>query len=263
VERASEPLVDWESGTSPDASHQPPSDHRALAWTSPIYPVLKRARFLQGLSNSERIAVLRAATPCTYSTDSVVAQQGDPADRLFLLVKGSARYFFITTAGQKVNLFWLVPGEIFGGACLLPELTPFVVSTEVTRESLVLVWQRDAIRTLSTRYHRLLENGLSIFYDYLVWYVATHLSLTCHSARERLAHVLASLSRGIGKKSANGVTLEITNEQLANTANITPFTASRLLNEWQRDGSILKRRGQVVLLHPEQLFRETDKSKHY
>ena len=262
MERALEPLVHWESGTSTEAKHQPLSDHQALPSTSPIYPALKKARFLQGLSHSERIAILRAAAPCTYSRDSVVAEQGDPADRLFLLVKGSARYFFITTAGQKVNLFWLAPGEIFGGACLLPELTPFVVSTEVTRESLVLVWQREAIRTLATQYPRLLENGLSIACDYLVWYLATHLSLTCHSARERLAHVLAGLSRGIGKKSANGVTLEITNEQLANTANITPFTASRLLNEWQREGSILKRRGQVVLLRPEQLFRKTDKSMH-
>ena len=254
MERTSEPLVHWESGTSPEASHQPPSDHRALLCTSPIYPILKRTRFLQGLSQSERIAVLQAATPCTYSRDSVVAEQGDPAGRLFLLVKGSARYFFITPEGQKVNLIWLVPGEIFGGASLLPELTSFVVSTEVTRKSLVLVWQRDAIRTLAARYHRLLENGLSIFGDYLVWYVATHLSLTCHSARERLAHVLASLSHGIGKKSADGVTLEITNEQLANTANITTFTASRLLNEWQREGSIVKSRGQVVLLHPEKLI---------
>lgn len=255
MERASDSEAPRVSGRSPQELHQLPSAQRVNA--SPLsHPVLRKTRFLQGLSGSERIAVLRAAVPCTYSMDSVVAAQGDPADRLFLLIKGSARYFFITPEGQKINLFWLVPGDIFGGACLLSELTPFVVSTEVTSESLVLIWQRHAIRTLATQYPMLLENGLSIACDYLVWYLATHLSLTCHSARERLAHVLASLSRGIGQKSAVGVKLEITNEQLANTANITPFTVSRLLNEWQRNGSILKSRGQVVLLHPERLFRD-------
>jgi CRP-like cAMP-binding protein len=187
----------------------------------------------------------------------VVVEQGHPADRLFLLLTGAARYFFITPEGRKVNLFWLAPGDIFGGACLLTELTPFVVSTEATKESRVLVWQRDTIRTLAAQYPRLLENGLSIASDYLVWYLATHLSLVCHSARERLAHVLVSLSRGIGHKCAKGITLEITNEQLADTANLTPFTVSRLLSEWHRNGSVLKSRGQIVLCRPEQLLLDT------
>ena len=254
MESEAESQVEPESKRSLHALHQTSSDQQSLPYTSPSHPVLLKARLLQGLSRPERIAVLRAAKPCTYSVDSVIAEQGDPADKLFLLIRGSARYFFITPEGQRVNLFWLVPGDIFGGASLLTELTPFVVSTEVTGQSLVLVWQRQAIRTLALQYPRLLENGLSIACDYLVWYLATHLSLTCHSARERLAHVIASLSRGIGQKSAVGVKLEITNEQLANTANITPFTVSRLLREWHRDGSILKSRGQVVLLHPEKLF---------
>jgi len=76
---------------------------------SPSYAVLRKVRFLQGLSQPERIAVLQAAMPCTYLTGSVLAEQGDPADRSFLLVNGSARYFFITTEGQKVNLFGLRP----------------------------------------------------------------------------------------------------------------------------------------------------------
>jgi CRP-like cAMP-binding protein len=182
---------------------------------------------------------------------------------LFLLLKGAARYFLITAAGRKINLFWLVPGDIFGGACLLAEAAPFIVSTEVTKESQVLVWERDAIRTLATRYPKLTENGLSIASDYLVWYLATHLSLVCHSARERLAHVLSSLSRGVGQKCANGISLEITNEQLANTANITLFTVSRLLSEWQKDGSLLKTRGKIVIRHPEQLFRATPRDRSH
>jgi CRP-like cAMP-binding protein len=222
-------------------------------------PVLCKARFFEGLSFSERNTVLQTASSCRYRINSVVVEQGNPADRLFLLLKGAARYSFITAEGRKVNLFWLVPGDIFGGASLLAEPARFLVSAEVTRQSQVLVWERDAIRTLAARYPKLMENGLSIACDYLVWYLATHLSLVCHSARERLAHVLFSLSNGIGQKCANGVSLEITNEQLANTANITLFTVSRLLSEWQRDGSLLKSRGRIVIRRPEQLFRPTPK----
>jgi CRP-like cAMP-binding protein len=119
------------------------------------------------------------------------------------------------------------------------------------------VWKRDALRRLVLQFPRLLENGLSISCDYLVWYLATHLSLISNNARERLAHVLVSLSRGIGQKSSKGITLEITNEQLANTANISPFTVSRLLTEWQRSGVLLKSRGRLQLCRSDQLFNKT------
>jgi CRP-like cAMP-binding protein len=149
-----------------------------------------------------------------------------------------------------------MPGDIFGGASLLTQPTRFLVSTEALNDSTIIVWKRDTIRTLAARFPRLWENGLSVACDYLVWYLASHLSLTCDNAQERLAHVLSSLSQGIGRKGRGGeITLEITNEQLANTANLTPFTVSRLLNRWRRDKSIVKSRGKIVLLRPSELVQ--------
>ena len=231
-----------------------PSLHEGDWHVSSQNPVLRKARLFRGVSPSGLDESLRLATCRTYAENAVVAAQGNPADSLFLLVNGSARYFFITPAGQKVNLFWLTPGDIFGGASLLTEPSEFVVSTEVTTESVVLVWDRDVIRRLATLYPKLLENGLSIACDYLVWYLATHLSLVSHTARERLAHVLVSLAYGVGQRTPTGISVEITNEQLANTANMTPFTVSRLLSQWQRTGLILKDRGKILLAHPEQLL---------
>jgi CRP-like cAMP-binding protein len=213
-----------------------------------------RARFLEGLSKPEQRSVLEAASYRRFRGHSVVLNQGEPADQLYLLIKGSARYFFLTPEGRKVYLHWLVPGDIFGGASLLANPSDFLVSTEVVKNSCTLVWERNAIRSLAKRYPKLLENGLAIAMDYLTWYLASHLGLICHTARERLAHVLVSLSRGIGRKCSNGVHLDITNEQLANTANITLFTASRLLSGWQRTGAVAKSRGRVILRRPERLF---------
>jgi CRP/FNR family transcriptional regulator, nitrogen oxide reductase regulator len=255
-----DPAVDADGETDSGASLRSrlrfPSTDTGI---DPIFfsnPASRKARLLHGLSTAERNSVIKSAQHRRYRMNSVVVKQGESADRLFLLMKGCARYFFITPDGRKVNLFWLVPGDIFGGACLLTQLVPFVVSTEVTTESEVLSWERGTIRALSGLYPRLLENALSISCDYLVWYLATHLSLICHSARERLAHVLVSLAPGIGQSHRDGIGLEITNEQLANTANVTPFTVSRLLGEWQRSGAIRKSRGKIVLRRPEQLFRE-------
>jgi CRP-like cAMP-binding protein len=219
------------------------------------------ARLLEGLSAQDKNVILSTASYRRFTRNYVATQQGDPADQLLLLINGSARYFFITPTGRKVYLLWLAPGEIFGAASLLTGATRFTVSTEVEKESEVLVWQRNTIRDLARRYPLLLENALSIASDYLVWYVATHLSLICHSSRRRLAHVLISLASGFGQKVAYGVSLTITNEQLANTANITHFTVSRLLSEWHREGVLVKSRGKIVLTNPERLFHAPVKQR--
>jgi CRP/FNR family transcriptional regulator, nitrogen oxide reductase regulator len=213
-----------------------------------------RGRLLEGLSKEQRDSIIAAASYRQFSRHSVVTDQGEPADRLFLLIKGSARYFFITPGGKKLYLLWLTSGEVFGGAALLAEPSPFLVNTEIVKDSCALVWERNTIRSLAARYPRLVENGLAIATDYLTWYMASHVGLVCHTARQRLAHVLVSLASGIGRKCPDGIDIEITNEQLANTANITLFTASRLLSEWQRSGALAKTRGRILLRDSGQLF---------
>jgi CRP-like cAMP-binding protein len=171
-----------------------------------------------------------------------------------LLINGLARHFFVTPTGRKVYLLWLSPGETFGGVSILEEPSTYLVSTEVVKGSDVLVWTRDSIRNLAEQYPRILENGLATAVDYLAWFLASHLSLVCNTAKERLAHVVFSLAKGIGENRSDGIHLEVTNEQLANTANITLFTVSRYLNTWQRSGVLLKQRGKIILRSPKRLF---------
>lgn len=223
-----------------------------------LHPLLDgsiQSKFLEGLNSLERSDIIQAASYRRFSHVSVPAHERDPATRLFLLIRGSARFFFITPSGRQVYLLWLEPGDIFGGATLLSHPTTFMVSTEVAKEAHVLVWTRDVMRTLVRRHSRLLDNFLAITHDYILWYLGTHLRLVSYTARQRLAHALLSLAHGRGQGSLLNAPLEITNEQLASTANITQFTVSRLLSEWQRSGAITKTRGKIVLTRPELLRR--------
>ncbi len=211
-------------------------------------------RLFEGIPSQDRASILMAASWRHYSKNTVETDQGSIANQLFLLIKGSARFFFLTPQGQKIYLIWLRSGDIFGGATFLINPTPYLVSAEVTKESRTFAWQRDALRDLTRRFPLLLENALSIASDYLTWYLATHLSLIARSAGERLAHVLMTLADGIGTRGPDGIHLNITNEQLANTANISIFTASRLLSAWQRRNIVIKRRSKIILRSPEQLL---------
>ena len=121
-------------------------------------------------------------------------------------------------------------------------------------DSSTLVWSRSTIRNLCERYPRLVENALLISFDYLIVYRAAHASLISNSAPQRLAQVLINLVDGIGQKVPGGVELDVRNEELANEAHISLFTASRLMSAWQREGILVKRRGKVLLRFPGRLL---------
>ena len=212
-----------------------------------------KSPFLDGFTPLEAEEIVAAARLRRVRAPAVVIRQRQRADNLFLVTNGRARYFFIAEGGQKLLLHWLVPGEIFGGAALLPDPASYLVGTEMVEDGEVLVWERSSIRRLGGKYPRLLDNGLRIFADYLAFYVATHAALVCHKARQRLAQVLVTLARTIGHATRNGIELDVTNEELANASNVTVFTASRLLNEWQRQGVLSKIRCKLTLHLPEQL----------
>jgi CRP-like cAMP-binding protein len=214
------------------------------------------SQLLKGLSLSERELVLATAKASRIPANQIVIQQDYLANQLFLITSGQARYFFITEEGRKVLLFSLVPGDVFGGAAILSERSRYLLGTETVKETRVLVWPRSDMTKLTARYPRLMQNMLLIAYDYLGWYLAAHIGFTCHTAAQRFAAVLVTLAHTVGEKGPKGMEIDANNEDLANAAGITTFTASRLMSRWQRLGVILKKRGRVIILSPERLLSE-------
>src|ERR1700733_5734647 len=105
--------------------------------------------FLQGLEPQEIDVILASAKPRRFSAKRVMTYQGQPADRILLLWKGRARYFFDTPNGKKLILRWITPGEIFGASALVDRPSKYIVSSEAARDSVALVWSGETIRALS------------------------------------------------------------------------------------------------------------------
>jgi len=216
----------------------------------------RKPRFLEGMDAADIKVILAAGTRRRILKNSAIVNQGYPAGHLFLLLTGRVRRLLLTEDGQRVVLLRILPGEIFGEGAILARPVNYIVSSEAMTNC-ITVWTRSTIRSLCERYPRLIENALLISFDYLTFYGAAHTSLISNSAPQRLARLLANLSDGIGQKVPGGVELDIRNEELANEAHISLFTASRLLNAWQREGFLVKRRGKVLLRFPDRLLRHS------
>jgi CRP-like cAMP-binding protein len=217
-------------------------------------PAKLQPRLFSGLSRTELSDVLSGATHRRFRAPSVILHEQDPAERVLLLTSGEGRHFVMTPTGRRILLRLLTPGQICGGVAALSEPCKYLASTEVLSDGCAFVWERKTMRELVGRYPKLLDNGLSIAVtEHVAWLLAALVSLSTDDAAGRIAHTLVSLACGIGKAGADGVEIRIGNEDLASATNLTAFTVSRILKEWQREGIMSKGRGKIVLHKPELL----------
>src|SRR5215469_12053728 len=89
-----------------------------------------KSPFFEGLAPHELSHVLSAARESHYRAGTILTSQGAPANSLYVLVKGRARFFVLTPEGQKIVLMWLPVGEIIGASALQSRPSDYIVSTE-------------------------------------------------------------------------------------------------------------------------------------
>jgi CRP-like cAMP-binding protein len=99
-----------------------------------------------------------------------------------------------------------------------------------------------------------LENVIYLTFEYVSWYIAAHSALVSESAKERLANLLVALGPSIGEVVSDGIEIDVTNQELADSVNINLYNATRIVSEWQKIGAIRKHRGKIVLRSPKKLF---------
>jgi CRP-like cAMP-binding protein len=218
------------------------------------FPAAGTSRFLEGLEKSAIESILAAAQVREIAAKRTILSEGEPASHLFLVRTGQARYYKLTKTGNEILLQWLLPGDVFGLGTLLRRPPNYMASGEALSDCELLAWEHTSMRKLAKTYPQLAENGLRIVLHYLKSYSDRHVGLVAKSAQERLAGALLSLGHRTGRVHPHGVEIEATNAQLSALADISPFTTSRLLSGWERDGSVSKARGKVLLHAPEALI---------
>jgi CRP/FNR family transcriptional regulator, nitrogen oxide reductase regulator len=214
-----------------------------------------KPKFLEGLSSAEVKSIVAVASSKRFAANSLITSEGDPAECLYMMLDGNARYYTVSPEGKKIVVRWIRAGELVGGASFLSEPLEYALSAEAVKSCSALVWDRATIRSLAAVSPRLLENAMLLAYDYLVHFRILHVAMSSQSAPQRLAWVLGYLAKEMGERVPGGVELDVRNEELAHEANVTIFTVSRLMGEWQRKGLLKKSRGKVVLRLPEELIR--------
>ena len=211
---------------------------------------------LAGLERPAADAILAAARLQRISANSNISTEGYPATHLFLVQSGRARFYRVTKQGDSVLLAWLVPGDVTGLVTIMKSPPPYLATAEAISDCEVLDWKHSVIRKLISVYPQLAENALRIALGYLRTYLDRHAGLVTKTAQERLAETLLELSEHSGQFGPEGVEIRATNHELGALADVSPFTTSRVLNNWVHTGAVSKGRGRVLIRAPEALMTD-------
>jgi len=217
------------------------------AASSAALPRSLRSRLLEGLTPSEIEAVLAVARRQRISPNEVLQHEGDTASHLSLVVTGRAAFYKTTTDGRKLFLRWIAPGDAFGLGALLQIQQPYFMTIHAKREGCLFVWDRVSAQALASQIPQLRKNAYTIASDYVASLADALAARASQSAQQRIARVLVESARHTGRARSKGIEFALTNEELAQMADVNLFTVSRQLSEWQSQGILTKSRGKILL----------------
>lgn len=210
--------------------------------------------FFSGLRKHEVAAIRNAAVRRIFRISETIVTADEPALHLFLLEKGQVDYLVETREGRQILLGRLIPGDPFGVAALLSSPTGYLATATCVREAEALVWKHHIIHQLAMTYPRLVENALRIGLHYIALYTKRHIRILSNNAQERVASALTNLASRTGHVYPDGLEVEIKNEELASLADVNSYSVSRFLRQWDREGTVKKSRGKILVQRPEHLI---------
>jgi CRP/FNR family cyclic AMP-dependent transcriptional regulator len=230
-----------ESTVGPD----PEARERAIeALTSaPLFAQLNVAG-LEAIADISSIRWYRKGQPFFF--------EGDPGDRLFLLVEGAVKIFVTSRQGEEMVLVTLGPGETFGELAAIGGGVRSA-SAETLERSLILTLERPALMDLLQQWPQITQGVLESLSDVVRRLTGRTADFVFLDLYGRVAKLLLSLAEEVEDDPNLVVELHMTQSDLARMVGIARQSLNNALHELARRGYIELQGKRIVILDAERL----------
>lgn len=101
--------------------------------------MLQNIPLFSGLNGQELAQISQHATTRTYPKNTVIITEGDPAEMLYIIIKGKVKILLNDETGKEVIINCQGPGEYFGELALIDEAqrSASVMTTETSTFSVI------------------------------------------------------------------------------------------------------------------------------
>lgn len=215
--------------------------------------------FFAGLGEDAADALIRAARTASFAKDSYLFHQDDPAERCYVLVRGSCRLSYLSVEGNQTVIHLANAGDEVGLIAALPGAT-YPVSAQALQPCEALAWDGDAFRAIMAQHPALALRVLDVIAGRFVALQRQFHALATERAERRIARAVLRLAHQSGRRVAEGVLIDLplTRNDIAEMTGVTLHTASRVMSSWEARGIIASGRARVTVLQPHELVRIAD-----
>ncbi|MGD0939832.1 MAG: Crp/Fnr family transcriptional regulator [Terracidiphilus sp.] len=205
-----------------------------------------------GLSEHECKEIAACARARTFARDELLFVQGQPVRNLVLIQSGSVKSTQLSPNGNEVILWMSGSGEPVGVPADSPACS-HTCSARAMEQCRALTWEYSRLQNLMWEHPQIRRNISRILSSRLNELEERFREVATEKVAKRVAFALLRLLKQVGKKSADGVEVSLSREELAQMTGTTLFTISRLLSKWAEDGLVLPRREAVLIRDAERL----------
>lgn len=181
-----------------------------------------------------------------YHSGEIIFSQGDSGDALHAIVRGKVRISAGDVDGREVFFNILGAGDTFGEIALLDGGPRTATATAMVASELLSIARGAFLATLEREPHVALEL-LRICGERLRWTSGLAEDAALLEPPARLARRLLLLAEAHGEPGARGVTLRLSQEDLASFLGVSRQLVNQYLQEWKQRGWVDLARGAVVL----------------
>jgi CRP-like cAMP-binding protein len=216
--------------------------------------LLALSPLLNGLSDPDVVKVIEAGHPRGAVRDEFFFHQGSPATTLYLLTAGRVRLLQVTPEGAQIVLRFVSVGELFGAVAFLGEMI-YPASAQAVGDCTAVCWDGKTMQDLIERYPRLAHNTMVQMAGRIQELQDRLREMATERVERRIANTLLRLARQTGKKTAEGVLIDLplSRQDLAEMSGTTLYTVSRVLSRWEQDGIVEAGRERVLIRVPHRL----------
>lgn len=198
--------------------------------------------------------ILDLATPKTFEAGTPVFDEGEPADRFFLLLDGYIRVLRITPDGEQVIALHIASGQLFGIAIALGRMH-YPATAMAADNCLALSWPNGLWQDFVTKFDGFATETYKVVGDRVGEMNNRIVEMATQQVEQRVACALLRLINQTGKKVEIGIEIDfpITRQDISEMTGTTLHTVSRLLSAWERDGIVASARRKITVTAPHQL----------
>ncbi len=167
----------------------------------------------------------------SYTRNSEIYGENEPADYLYKVVSGSVRTYKILSDGRRQVGGFYLPGDIFG----LEFADEHTLSAEAITDARVLVVKRGAINALAGR-DASVASQLFTLTGRELKRVQDRILLLVKSAQERVASFLLEMAERVS--GSNAIELPMSRQDIADYLGLTIETVSRTLTSLESAAAI-------------------------